>query len=371
MSSPIKRPLESAVEYPATIVRSPDDEALSHLCEELAARADRLDAAGDWPRWQLDRCAAYGVHEWFLPVEQGGQGWTERDILVAYSRLAAACLTTSFILTQRAGACRRIAGSENGALAQRLLPDLIAGRSFATVGISHLTTSRRHLAKPAMSAVPDGDGFVIDGFSPWVTGARHAAHIVTGATLDDGRQILVALPTSLPGVTVPDPARLVGLSASHTGEVFCREVRVRGDLLLAGPIENVMTHGAGAGTGGLQTSALALGLSAAAIAFLRGESAAREDLRPIVARLSEEREALDATLLSLADCGPGSANDFRASANSLVLRATQAALGAAKGTGYVEGHPAGRWCREAMFFLVWSCPQPVLAANLCELAGLG
>ena len=31
---------------------------------------------------------------------------------------------------------------------------------------------------------------------------------------------------------------------------------------------------------------------------------------------------------------------------------------------------AGRWCREALFFLVWSCPACVLSANLCELAGL-
>ena len=61
---------------------------------------------------------------------------------------------------------------------------------------------------------------------------------------------------------------------------------------------------------------------------------------------------------------------IRQRANSLVLRASQAALAAAKGTGYVVGHPAGRWCREAMFFLVWSCPQPVSAAHLCELAGL-
>ena len=57
-------------------------------------------------------------------------------------------------------------------------------------------------------------------------------------------------------------------------------------------------------------------------------------------------------------------------ADSLVLRATQAALGAAKGAGFVSGHSAGRWCREALFFLVWSCPQSVLSANLCELAGL-
>jgi hypothetical protein len=53
-----------------------------------------------------------------------------------------------------------------------------------------------------------------------------------------------------------------------------------------------------------------------------------------------------------------------------VLRATQAALAAAKGAGYVAGHEAGRWCREALFFLVWSCPPQVMEANLCELAGL-
>ena len=45
-------------------------------------------------------------------------------------------------------------------------------------------------------------------------------------------------------------------------------------------------------------------------------------------------------------------------------------LAAAKGAGYAYRHPAGRWCREALFFLVWSCPQPVVAENLRELAGL-
>jgi hypothetical protein len=54
----------------------------------------------------------------------------------------------------------------------------------------------------------------------------------------------------------------------------------------------------------------------------------------------------------------------------LALRTSQAALAAAKGVGYVVGHPAGRWCREALFFLVWSCPQGVMTANLCELAGM-
>ncbi len=79
-----------------------------------------------------------------------------------------------------------------------------------------------------------------------------------------------------------------------------------------------------------------------------------------------------ATLLALAGGRTPCTNEqLRAQANSLALRASQAALAAAKGTGYVTGHPAGRWCREALFFLVWSCPPAVLNANLCELAGLG
>jgi hypothetical protein len=87
--------------------------------------------------------------------------------------------------------------------------------------------------------------------------------------------------------------------------------------------------------------------------------------------LEAEIDQLRADLLAAAggtpNCGP---EQIRTRANSLALRTTQAALTAAKGAGYVEGHPVGRWCREAMFFLVWSCPQPVLTANLCELAGI-
>ena len=62
---------------------------------------------------------------------------------------------------------------------------------------------------------------------------------------------------------------------------------------------------------------------------------------------------------------------LRAHANSLVVRAAQAALTASKGAGFVTGHPAERLVRESMFFLVWSCPQSVTSAVMCELAGIG
>lgn len=353
------------------LVTSPDSPALDELCRRLASDADELDARGAWPAEHLAECGRYGVYRWFLPAQWGGYDWSDVDVIRGYLRLGAACLTTTFIITQRTGACRRLLLSDNDALKERLLPGLAAGDRFATVGISHLTTSRRHLGKPALRAVETADGFELDGFSPWVTGGVHAEVIVTGATLDDGRQILVALPTDLPGVSAAEPAQLVGVTGSHTGAVHCNRVQLSRRELLAGPIENVMSGGSGANTGGLQTSTLAVGLAGAATAFLESEAERRGDLAEPARGFRAEVDAMEADLLALAGGEPiCSQDEFRARANRLVLRASQAALAAAKGSGYVVGHPAGRWCREALFFLVWSCPQPVVNAALCELAGL-
>jgi alkylation response protein AidB-like acyl-CoA dehydrogenase len=59
---------------------------------------------------------------------------------------------------------------------------------------------------------------------------------------------------------------------------------------------------------------------------------------------------------------------LRAQANALVLHVTQTALAAAKGSGFVRSHPAQRWARQALFFLVWSCPRPALEGTLAYLS---
>ncbi len=354
-----------------TRIESPEDESLQELCQYLRELGSELERPGAWPHEQLRLCGEYGVFEWFLSRESGGQGWPEADVMRGYLELSAACLTTTFVITQRTGACRRIEACDNEGLKATLLPNLASGKSFATVGISHLTTSRRHLAKPVLRAEVTAEGFIVDGFSPWVTGGPFADHVLIGATLEDGQQILAMLPMDAPGVSVPPVAELVGLSASHTGPVHCNRVELSREWLVAGPVEDVMKEGVGARPGGFQTSALAIGLAGGAVRFLQDEAAQRPDLLLATEALHAEWHELRGDLLSAAADEPVcSTENLRSRSNSLALRSSQAALAAAKGTGYVVGHPAGRWCREALFFLVWSCPQPVMAANLCELAGL-
>ncbi len=360
----------------ATVIRDPGDPALQQLCDELASRSSSLfkpdaDGTPPWPREQLELCGRYGVFEWFLDPAVGGQGWSDVDLVRGYLALSAACLSTTFIITQRTGACRRIAGSGNEFACQQLLPGLVSGETFSTVGLSHLTTSHRHLGRPVLRAEETGDGFLLDGFSPWVTGATRAQSIVVGATLDDDRQVLIAVPTEMEGVEVQPPASLMALSSSHTGRVDFHGVRIGKDWLLAGPAENVMSQAIGANPGGLQTSTLAVGLADAALHFLEQEADKRPDLEPPTRTMRGQwQELCDDLLAGVAGDSGCTKEEIRSRANNMALNSTQAALAAAKGAGYVNGHDAGRWCREAMFFLVWSCPQPVMNAHLCQLAGL-
>ncbi|MGH7201351.1 MAG: acyl-CoA dehydrogenase family protein [Planctomycetaceae bacterium] len=344
------------------------------LCEDLRARSGELERDGAWPEPQFERLAEAGVLGWVIPREYGGSDLSATELTAGYERLARACLVTTFVLTQRNGACQRIAGSENEALKAELLPRLCRGENFATVGISHLTTSRQHLSRPAVEARETDGGFVLTGSVPWVTGSGFADFVVTGGTCGDGRQILVALPMHLNGVTKHAPPRLLALNASQTASVTLDQVELDAHHLIAGPIERVMSHGSGGGAGSLTTSALAIGTAAAAIEQLGEEVERRPDLAESHDRLVADWNDLDRGMLAALtgdarDGEPPPSNEaIRQRANSLALRASQAFLAASKGAGFVAGHPAERLVREAMFFLVWSCPQPVLQATLRELA---
>jgi alkylation response protein AidB-like acyl-CoA dehydrogenase len=334
----------------------------------LAANADRADGQPEWPAasWALLREA--GVLAWSIPKDYGGRDLGAADLLAGYEQLAGACLTTAFILSQREAAVRRLRANANPRQRQRYFPPLAAGDCLMSVGLSQLTTSRQHQA-PALVATPIASGrYRLDGVIPWVTAADRCDTLVVGATLPDGRQLLVLLPVRHAGVTVEPPLPLAALVGSRTALARCDGVEIGADLILAGPSERVLGAGRG-GVGGLETSCLALGLAGAAIDHLSREAEARPELADAAARFRRERQSLQERLRELAvtEAEGDALIGLRVRCNRLVLTATQAALLAAKGTGFVVGHPAQRWARQALFFLVWSCPRPAAEGMLTEL----
>ena len=268
----------------------PEEAAVSALTEALRDADGPADLDGAWPEtlWRLLTDA--GATRWSIPAEFGG-GESPRPLLVQrYARLAEASLTAVFILSQHDAAVRRLVAAIDRPIARRWLAAL-AGGAPATVGLSQLTTSRR-LGSKALTAVEIGDGrYRLDGGMPWVTAAERAEVIVTGAFLEDDRQMLLALPADLPGVLVKPAFDLAALQASRTAEVVVNGVEIDAADVLMGPSTEISSQPGAVGTAGLETSALALGQSAAAIGGLvEALAIGRDDLADPLTGQAEPRD---------------------------------------------------------------------------------
>lgn len=354
-------------EWPGWTETEADD--LDEVVARLAGADGPADESSAWPErpWEVLREA--GATRWALPTGRGGPGFDRPSLVRRYGRIAEGSLTAAFLLTQHDAAVRRLAIPGAGANASAWLDRIADGSAFTTVGISQLTTSRRG-GPASVAARPFGGGFELQGVIPWVSGAERAAMIVVGAVLEDGRQLLAAMPTDRPGVTVHEAFSLAALTASRTAEVLVEGVSIGIEDLIAGPVADVMAIPGTAGAGGLETSALALGQARSAIVATSAER--REDLAGPLEALSNEWKAAAESLIASAEGRPEAPSpaSIRARANALALRATQAHLTARKGSGFLRTDPAQRWARQALFFLVWSCPSPVASAAIRDFAGL-
>lgn len=335
------------------------------LAAVLAKNAAVADGALDWPAESWSALTAVAL-QWCVPRRLGGRELPAGELLAGYGEIARRCLTTAFILSQREASIRYLMRGANTALIDRLVPALAAGAAHITLGVSQLTTSRQHGA-PALCAEPANDGVRLNGVMPWVTAADQADFVLAGAVLPDGKQLLAVVPTDSPGLAVGPPLELLALRGSRTAEVRCVDVFVPTSEFVAGPIDNVMAEMKG-GTGGLETTALALGLVAGAADWLdsEGTRTGQSELGDWRQRIEGARSTLAAWLMRLAGAAPPSEDvaRLRAQANLLALAASDAVLTFAKGAGFVAQHPAERLVRQARFFLVWSCPKPAAAATL-------
>ncbi len=332
------------------------DAALSRV----ASRATEMDRSGNWPQIDLEDLATAGATRWILPPSAGGAGLSPLEIHLNYERVATASLQMALILSQRDSAASLLIASDNTTVRDQLLPQFLQPKMFATIGIAQLTTSRQG-GLPALRATKTETGYRIDGEIPWSTGADHSDFVIAGAAIENGGQILFALPTKLPGVRISPPLRLVALSSTHTGPIACDKVQLDQQWILRGPVEKAMS-GATKGLT-LGQAFLAMGLCQAGINLIQAHDSDRA--RAVSQRFRNQLSEVRTEILNLSQPGreAEAATEnarLRGACNDLALRITQSAIALYKGTALLDTHPAQRLAREAFFLLVWSCPNPVI-----------
>ena len=223
-----------------------------------------------------------------------------------------------------------------------------------------LTTARR---------ADDGSGdWIIDGSKRFITNAGQAGTYVVAArtgSADDGsaRISAVIVPADSPGFSVGRLEEKLGLHASATGELRFDGVRVPAGNLLGEEGEGFKTFLRILDGGRISIGALALGLAQAALDAAVPYVKERHQFgKPIgsfqavafrIADMATEIEAARALVYRAAwlrdqgrDFGLAAAQ-AKLFASEVAARATDAALLAHGGYGYVDDYPVGRFLRDA------------------------
>lgn len=309
------------------------------------------DAADVVPVDRLDALAGAGLYGLSAPVEVGGLAADPATTWAVIEAIAGGCLTTAFVWTQHLGAARAAAGAP-AAVRDVWAAPLARGERRSGVAFAHL----RRPGPPAVTAVPDGDGWRVTGTAPWVTGwgridVFHAAAVV-------GDDVVWALVDARDSATLrAERLRLAAVDASATMVVHLVDHPVPAERVTARePLRDWLARDAL----GLRTNGSnALGVTGRALRLL-GELG--DGPASLHAELADARARLDAST-------PATVAHARAAATELCVRATTALVAATGGRAVRRDDHAQRLAREAMFLLVQGQTPAIRAAQAELLAG--
>ena len=318
--------------------------------------AEQTDQAATVPRSSLDALAAAGLFGLSCPP-----GLPPGDTRCIFEALAGACGVTFFVWVQHHAPVRMLAGSANGPLRDRWLPDLCAGRALGGVAFGYL----RRPGPPAVVARRVEGGFRVEGEAPWVTSWGLADLYVVGARLDEAAVFFVAPGQAGVGLRPSAPLPLAAMNASCTVRLAFDGLFVPDDDVIATmPVERWQARDRVVTA---QPNPAAFGIAATCVRLLAEQSpGAGEDLGRELATcrdraygLADEGRTEEGHLRRMVEA--------RAWSLELAVRAATALVASVGGRALALDHPAQRLLREAAFFTIQAQTPALRDATLAQL----
>jgi len=206
----------------------PFHDALTRVIEEVVAPgATEVDAAGAFPRKQIDALAQAGLLALTVPAEFGGGGGGLRDAAEVIRELGAVCGSTAMVVTMHYSATAALTAAGD----KETLSAIAAGHHLSTLAFSE-TGSRSHFWAPLGTAVPDGDDgddmVRLDASKSWVTSAGQAdSYVWSSLPLSaDGPMTLWLVPSRAAGLAVSGAFDGLGLRGNASAPMTADGVRV-------------------------------------------------------------------------------------------------------------------------------------------------
>ena len=211
---------------------------IKEFLKDWTARRTPHERAMSWQGFNREFSLALGAKGWLgltIPAEYGGGGrdFFHRFVLVEELLAYGAPVAAHWIADRQSAPLLLHYGTPEQR--EKLIPGICRGEVFFCIGMSE-PNSGSDLASVRTRAVPDGDGWVLNGQKIWTTYAHESDYMIalvrtSGETEDRQKglsQILIDL--KAPGVTVRPIHDLAG--DVHFNEVFFEDVRLPADALI-------------------------------------------------------------------------------------------------------------------------------------------
>lgn len=349
--------------------------------KEVVPLAQEVDENNEFPLAKYRQALALELLELTLPEALGGIGDDFLSFVIALEEFASgsAALALGIAATEAIVHLLSCHGSKKQQ--QQYLPRLLAGETFGTAAIWAADTG----GEPAeqVHALPDRNGYRLNGTLPYVPYAAAADLAVVFATVENDGICAFIVDKQMPGYAGVAES-LMGVRGFPLGRLELDDVIVSGDQLLGGKesgqvIANALLMRSEAAGG-----AIAVGLSQAALEAAVSYAKAR-------IQFGKPLSEMEATQNKIADMSAGIESarllvyaaafflEYEKQSTQLAamakLIASQLAVDVCKeavqihgGYGYVKDYPVERLYRDALFFQVFPTNNEVQRRSIARHA---
>ncbi|WP_419945147.1 acyl-CoA dehydrogenase family protein [Candidatus Poriferisodalis sp.] len=212
------------------------DQTVTFVANEVTPAGDAWEEVGQVPREIYKRMGELGMFSLRVPERWGGLGLGP----LASATFAEALGTSTYagfeanILVHTDMALPHLLNAGSDAQLEHWLPSVQSGDTMMCIGVSE-PDAGSDVAGLRTTAVPDGDGWRLNGTKTFITGAVYGDVIAMAARTDPDDRYGISMflvPTSADGFEIANKLDKHGWRCSDTAELVLRDVWLPGDHLL-------------------------------------------------------------------------------------------------------------------------------------------
>ncbi len=225
--------------------RAMRDMAQTFARKEVEPLAVEIDMSEQTPRSLVDKTAQFGLFGLYTPVEYGGSGADIVTVCLVMEEIAKASPAYAGMLTVQSVLCpATVAILGTHEQKQRLLPMVVSGERLMAYSQSE-PGGAANIAKHLTRAIPDGDGWRLDGSKLFCTQGEALTYLVMCKTRDgegkEGYGCLIVERES-EGFDVAPHEHKLGWRGTNTGPIAFNNVRIEADDVLGDILTGGIAH---------------------------------------------------------------------------------------------------------------------------------